>query len=60
VGSLGETQYGTYATNCMYDTLMTVLDVWTWPRGNVPGLGLTDEDVSLLRRVDYDILTQGG
>jgi hypothetical protein len=60
VGSLGETQYGTYPTNCMYGTLMTVLDVWTWPRGNVPGLGLTDEDVSLLRRVDYDILTQGG
>ncbi|RLM49161.1 hypothetical protein C2845_PMPSC055681 [Panicum miliaceum] len=25
------------------------VDVRTWPRGNVPGLGLTDEDVGLLR-----------
>ena len=25
------------------------LDTWTWPRGDVPGLGLTDEDVGLLR-----------
>jgi len=25
------------------------LDTWTWPRGNVPGLGLIDEDVDLLR-----------
>jgi hypothetical protein len=38
---------------------MTVLDVWTWPRVDVPSLGLTDEDVGLLRGVDYDILTQG-
>jgi hypothetical protein len=30
-----------------------------WPRGDVPGLGLTDEDVGLLRGVDCDILTQG-
>jgi hypothetical protein len=28
---------------------MTTLDTQTWPRGEVPGLGLTDEDVSLLR-----------
>jgi hypothetical protein len=28
---------------------MSVLDVRTWPKGNVPGLGLTDEDVGLLR-----------
>jgi hypothetical protein len=35
---------------------MSVLDVWTWPRGDVPGLRLTDEDVGLLRGVDYDIL----
>jgi hypothetical protein len=30
-----------------------------WPRGDVPGLGLTDEDVGLLRGVDCDILAQG-
>jgi hypothetical protein len=37
-----------------------VYQYWTygWPRGNVPGLGLTDEDVGLLRGVDYGILTQ--
>jgi hypothetical protein len=38
---------------------MPVLDVRTWPRGDVPGLGLTDEDVGLLRGVDCEILTQG-
>jgi hypothetical protein len=38
---------------------MPVLDIRTWPRGDVPGLGLTDEDVGLLRWVDCDILTQG-
>jgi hypothetical protein len=38
---------------------MLVLDVRTWPRGDVPGLGLTDEDVGLLRGVDCEILTQG-
>ena len=25
------------------------LDTRTWPKGDVPGLGLTDEDVGLLR-----------
>jgi hypothetical protein len=30
-----------------------------WPRGDVPGLGLTDEDVGLLRGLDCDILAQG-
>ena len=25
------------------------LDTWTWLRGEVPGLGLIDEDVDLLR-----------
>jgi hypothetical protein len=35
------------------------LDRQTWPRGEVPGLGLTDEDVSLLKGVDCDILAQG-
>jgi hypothetical protein len=37
---------------------MAVLDIWMWPRGDVPSLGLTDEDVGLLRVVDCDILTQ--
>jgi hypothetical protein len=35
---------------------MTTLDIQTWPRGEVPGLGLTDEDIGLLRGVDCDIL----
>jgi hypothetical protein len=33
----------------MYDVCMPILDVWMWPRGDVPGLGLTDMDVDLLR-----------
>jgi hypothetical protein len=28
---------------------MTALDIQTWPRGEVSGLGLTDEEVGLLR-----------
>jgi hypothetical protein len=28
---------------------MTTLDIQTWPGGDVLGLGLTDEDVGLLR-----------
>jgi len=28
------------------------LDAWTWPRGDVPGLGLINEDVDLLRGDD--------
>jgi hypothetical protein len=28
---------------------MMTLDIQTWPRGEVPGLGLTDDDVGLLR-----------
>jgi hypothetical protein len=38
---------------------MPVLYVRTWPRGGISGLGLTDEDVSLLRGVDCDNLAQG-
>jgi hypothetical protein len=39
---------------------MTTLDIQTWPRREVPGLGLTDEDVGLLRGgVDCDILDPG-
>jgi hypothetical protein len=37
---------------------MSVLNIRTWPRGDVPALGLTDGDVGLLREVDCDILTQ--
>jgi hypothetical protein len=43
----------------MYNTCMSVLDVWTWPRGDIPGLRLIDEDVDLLMGVDCDILAQG-
>jgi hypothetical protein len=28
---------------------ITTVDIYTCPRGEVPGLGLTDEDVGLLR-----------
>jgi hypothetical protein len=59
VDPLGGTRYGTYAANWMYGMCRPVLDVRTWPRGDVPDLGLTDEDVGLLRGVDCDILTQG-
>jgi hypothetical protein len=49
VGPLGGTRCGTYAANWTYDMHMSVLDIQTWPRGNAPGLGLTDKDVGLLR-----------
>jgi hypothetical protein len=39
-------------TGCM----VRICQYWTWPRGNVLGLGLTDEDVGLLRGLDCDIL----
>jgi hypothetical protein len=38
---------------------MTTLDTQTWLRKEVPRLGLTDEDVGLLRGVDCDILAPG-
>jgi hypothetical protein len=38
---------------------MTTLDTQMWLRGEVPGLGLTDEDVSLLRCVDCDTQAPG-
>jgi hypothetical protein len=56
VGPRGGTRYGMYAANWMYDTRMPVLGIQTWPRGDVPGLRLIDEDVGLLRGVDYHIL----
>jgi hypothetical protein len=36
----------------------SALDLWTCPRGEVSGLGLTDEDVGLLRGWVCDILAQ--
>src|SRR4029450_9403315 len=54
VGPLGGTRHGTYAANWTCGTRMPILDVRTWPRGDVPGLG-TDEDVGLLRGVDCNI-----
>jgi hypothetical protein len=59
VSPLRGTQYGTFAANWTYGTRMPVLDVRTWPRGDISGLGVTDEGVSLLRGVDCDMLTQG-
>jgi hypothetical protein len=47
-----------YATNWSYDTCMSVLDVWTWLKEDIPTLGLTDGDAGLLRGVDCDIKTQ--
>jgi hypothetical protein len=38
---------------------MTTLDTQMWLRGEVPGLGLPDEDVGLLRVVDCDIVALG-
>jgi hypothetical protein len=58
VGPLGGTRYGIYATNWTYGMRMPVLDVQTWLRGDVPGLGLIDGDVGLLRGMDCDILAQ--
>jgi hypothetical protein len=49
VGPFRGTLYGTYVANWTYDTRMPVLDVWMWPREDVPSLGLTDGDVGLLR-----------
>jgi hypothetical protein len=49
MGPQGGRRYGTYAANWTYDMYMPVLDVRTWRREDVPGLGLIDEDVSLLR-----------
>jgi hypothetical protein len=49
VGPLGGTQYDIYVANWIYSMRMLVLDVQTWPRRDVPGLGLTDRHVGLLR-----------
>jgi hypothetical protein len=38
---------------------MMTLDTQTWLRGDVPGLGLPDEYVGLLRGVDCDTLAPG-
>jgi hypothetical protein len=54
VGPLGGARHGMYAANWTCGTRMPILDVRTWPTGDVPGLG-TDEDVGLLRGVDCNI-----
>jgi hypothetical protein len=38
----GGTRYGMYVANLMYGMRMLILDIHTWPRGDVPSLGLTD------------------
>jgi hypothetical protein len=38
-----------YTANWAYNMHMLVLDVRTWPRWDVPFLGLIDGDVDLLR-----------
>jgi hypothetical protein len=58
-GSLGGIRYGTYTANWIYDMRMSVLDARMWLRGDVPGLGLTNGDIGLLRGgVDCDILAE--
>jgi hypothetical protein len=59
MGPLGGTQYDTYDANWIYGARMPVLDVWMWPRRDVPDLGLIDGDTNLLGGVDCDILAQG-
>jgi hypothetical protein len=49
VGPLGGKRSDKYAANWTYGTRLPVLDVWTWLRGDVPGLRLTDEGIGLLR-----------
>jgi hypothetical protein len=39
---------------------MMTLDTETWQRGVIHGLGLTDEDVGLIRMVDCDIMVFNG
>jgi hypothetical protein len=58
MGPLGGTRYDTYAANWTYSMCMLV-HMQTWQRWDVPGLGLTDGNVGLLRGVDCDILAQG-
>jgi hypothetical protein len=55
MGPLGGHDMVSMLLTWMYGTCMPVLNIQTWPRGDVPGLGLTNEDVSLLRGLDCDI-----
>jgi hypothetical protein len=48
-GSSRKDTYGMYATNWRYVTRMPVLDILMWPWGDITGLGLTNEDIELLR-----------
>jgi hypothetical protein len=59
VCGLGVRVYGAWHMWVRIDHMawhMTTLDTQTWLRGEVSGLGLTDEDVGFLRGVDCDIL----
>jgi hypothetical protein len=47
-----------YVANGTYNICMSVLDVWIWSRGGVPGLGDRRERQSSKRVVNCDILTQ--
>jgi hypothetical protein len=54
---LGVRVYGTCGPKVVtWHWHMTTLDTQMWLRGEVPGLGLIDEDIGLLRGVDCDIL----
>jgi hypothetical protein len=48
VGPQGGTRYDMYTDNWIYGMCMSVLDIQTMPRGDVPSLGLTDGDIDLL------------
>jgi hypothetical protein len=41
VGPQGVTRYDTHAANWMYGMNIPVLDIWMWPRGDVPSLQRT-------------------
>jgi hypothetical protein len=58
VCGLGFRAYGTWCMWVLSDHMtwhITTLDIQTWPTGEVPGLGLTDRDVSLLSGVDCEL-----
>jgi hypothetical protein len=42
----------------MYSTHMPVLNIWTWPRGDVLSLRLIDGDVGLLRGELYTFFSK--
>jgi hypothetical protein len=44
MGHHGGTWYGTHAAKLIYGTRMSVLDIRTWVRGEVPDLGLIEHN----------------